>query len=77
MMDDILIENLSAEEHQALVCMYYAKLPSSDPRSKKMKDDFAVLESFFGKTFYTYRNYRDAYDYFSIPTEEKVGNAKV
>ncbi|WP_443682032.1 AAA family ATPase [Phascolarctobacterium succinatutens] len=29
-----------------------------------MKDDFAVLESFFGKTFYTYRNYRDAYDYF-------------
>lgn len=64
MMDDILIENLSAEEHQALVCMYYAKLPSSDPRSKKMKDDFAVLESFFGKTFYTYRNYRDAYDYF-------------
>lgn len=64
MMDDILIENLSAEEHQALVCMYYAKLPSSDSRSKKMKDDFAVLESFFGKTFYTYRNYRDAYDYF-------------
>ena len=64
MMDDILIENLSAEEHQALVCMYYAKLPSSDPRSKKMKDDFAVLESFFGKTFYTYRNYRDAYDHF-------------
>ena len=64
MMDDILIENLSAEEHQALVCMYYAKLPSSDPRSKKMKDDFAVLESFFGKTFYTYRNCRDAYDYF-------------
>lgn len=64
MMDDILIENLSAEEHQALVCMYYAKLPSSDPRSKKMKDDFAVLESFFGKTFYTYKNYRDAYDYF-------------
>lgn len=64
MMDDILIENLSAEEHQALVCMYYAKLHSSDPRSKKMKDDFAVLESFFGKTFYTYRNYRDAYDYF-------------
>lgn len=64
MMDDILIENLSAEEHQALVCMYYAKLPSSDPRSKKMKDDFAVLEYFFGKTFYTYRNYRDAYDYF-------------
>ena len=64
MMDDILIENLSAEEHQALVCMYYAKLPSSDIRSKKMKDDFAVLESFFGKTFYTYRNYRDAYDYF-------------
>lgn len=64
MMDDIFIENLSAEEHQALVCMYYAKLPSSDPRSKKMKDDFAVLESFFGKTFYTYRNYRDAYDYF-------------
>lgn len=64
MMDDILIENLSAEEHQALVCMYYAKLPSSDPRSQKMKDDFAVLESFFGKTFYTYRNYRDAYDYF-------------
>ena len=63
-MDDILIENLSAEEHQALVCMYFAKLPSSDPRSKKMKDDFAVLESFFGKTFYTYRNYRDAYDYF-------------
>ncbi|WP_337477833.1 AAA family ATPase [Phascolarctobacterium succinatutens] len=64
MMDDILIENLSAEEHQALVCMYYAKLPSSDSRSQKMKDDFAVLESFFGKTFYTYRNYRDAYDYF-------------
>lgn len=64
MMDDIFIENLSAEEHQALVCMYYAKLPSSDPRSKKMKDDFAVLESFFDKTFYTYRNYRDAYDYF-------------
>lgn len=64
MMDDIIIENLSAEEQQALVCMYYAKLPSSDPRSKKMKDDFAVLESFFGKTFYTYRNYRDAYDYF-------------
>lgn len=55
MMDDIIIENLSAEEHQALVCMYYAKLPSSDPRSKKMKDDFAILESFFGKKSNTYK----------------------
>ena len=72
MMDDILIENLSAEEHQALVCMYYAKLPSSDPRSKKMKDDFAVLESF------THIEITEMLmTIFSIPTEEKVGNAKV
>lgn len=71
MMDDILIENLSAEEHQALVCMYYAKLPSSDPRSKKMKDDFAILESFFGKKSNTYKNRKDEYDSFFDFNERK------
>lgn len=71
MMDDIIIENLSAEEHQALVCMYYAKLPSSDPRSKKMKDDFAILESFFGKKSNTYKNRKDEYDSFFDFNERK------
>lgn len=71
MMDDILIENLSAEEHQALVCMYYAKLPSSDPRYKQKKDDFAILESFFGKKSNTYKNRKDEYDSFFDFNERK------
>lgn len=70
-MDDILIETLSAEEQQALVCMYFAKLPSSDPRYKKMKDCFSVLELTFEKKYNTYRHRKDEYDYFFGTNERK------
>lgn len=70
-MDDILIKTLSAEEQQALVCMYFAKLPSSDPRYKKMKEYFSVLELTFEKKYNTYRHRKDEYDYFFGTNERK------
>lgn len=63
-MENINIEKLTPEEHQALVCMFFAKLPSSDIRYKKRIDCYKVLSSRFNKNVNTYKNSKDTYDYY-------------
>ena len=61
-MFDIDISQLNQEQHQALVCMYFAKLPNDDPRYKKRTEYFNVLAARFNRKAATYKNYKDTYD---------------
>lgn len=71
-MFDIDISQLNQEQHQALVCMYFAKLPNDDPRYKKRTEYFNVLAARFNRKAATYKNYKDTYDAF-FDTNKRQG----
>ena len=58
------IDILDDSEKQALVCMYYAMLPKTDPRYKQRMHDWEVLEKRFGTNKSTYKYARDAFDFY-------------
>jgi len=84
MTDYIDITKLSEEQHQALVCMYFSRLPKTDARYKKRMEYWEVLSRRFGSKPLTYRNYKDSYDqyfdgngrvgYNTEPIEKKYPN---
>lgn len=63
-MKRIDINELNLNEQQALVCMFFAKLTSKDPRYEKRKEYFRILSRNFGKKENTYKNSKDTYDYY-------------
>lgn len=84
MTDYIDISTLNEEQHQALVCMYFSRLPKTDVRYKKRMEYWEVLSRRFGPKPLTYRNYKDSYDqyfdgngrvgYNTEPIEKKYPN---
>ena len=61
-MDKIDINLLSDEERQALVCMFCAMLPKTDPRYKKRVEWWKILSSRYNRKAGTYKNDKDAFD---------------
>ena len=45
-----------------LVCMYYAQLHSNDPRYKSHATNLELVAGFYGKSYNTLKNRKDAYD---------------
>ena len=84
MAEHIDISTLNEEQHQALVCMYFSRLPKTDVRYKKRMEYWEVLSRRFGPKPLTYRNYKDSYDqyfdgngrvgYNTEPIEKKYPN---
>ena len=64
MNEKIDITNLTPEHHQALVCMYYAKMPSTDSRYKGQKECFNLFQKRFNRKYNAYKNIKDTFDYF-------------
>lgn len=64
MEQEININQLNDEQKQALVCMYYSMLPKTDARYKQRIADWTVLEKRFGKKKNTYKNAKDAFDFY-------------
>lgn len=62
MEEKIDILKLNPEQQQALVCMFFAMLPNTDPRYKKRKNYWEILQKRFNKKINTYKNSKDAFD---------------
>lgn len=56
------IISMTAEEKQALVCLFYARLPKHDPRYSMRTKDWEVLEKRYNRKLATYKNDKDAMD---------------
>ena len=68
----ININMLTPEEHQALACMFYAKLPKTDYRYKTRTECFRLFQKKFNKKINTYKNAKDTYDAY-FDTNNRVG----
>lgn len=64
MNSSIDILKLNPNHQQALVCMFFAKMPSTDARYKKRNEYWGILQKRFNKKISTYKNSKDAYDYY-------------
>ena len=56
------INLLSDEEKQAVVCLFFARLPKTDPRYSKRTEYWGVLEKRYNKKWSSYKNDKDAFD---------------
>lgn len=62
MEEKIDIFSLNHIQQQALVCMFFAMLPGSDPRYKKRMQYWEILGKRFNKNKETYKYAKDTYD---------------
>ena len=62
MANKIDIYKLTPDQHQALVCMFFAMLPKTDNRYKKRNMYWEVLQKRFNKKVSTYKLAKDALD---------------
>ena len=58
----INIELLDDVQKQGLLCLFYSRLPNTDPRYKHRFNDWNVLEKRFNRKVNTYKNDKDAFD---------------
>lgn len=73
MAEKIDILKLTPDQHQALVCMFFAMLPKTDERYKMRNVYWGVLSKRFNKKINTYKNHKDSFEpYFE--TNERVGH---
>lgn len=71
MEEGINVLSLNDEQRQALVCMFFAMLPGSDPRYKKRTNYWKILGKRFNKEINTYKYAKDTYDrYFANNNRE-------
>lgn len=56
------ISILNDEERQALVCLFFARLPKQDPRYSKRTEYWSILEKRYNKKWSSYKNDKDAFD---------------
>ncbi len=66
------IKKLSPAHHQALVCMFFAKLPKTDPRYKRRTEYFTLFEKKFNKKISTYKHAKDTFDAY-FDTNDRIG----
>lgn len=72
MTDTIDILKLDSEQHQALVCMFFAMIPNTDKRYKKRKYYWEVLQKRFNKKINTYKHAKDTFDFY-FPNNNRIG----
>ncbi|MFR1871989.1 MAG: hypothetical protein ACLSXO_05615, partial [Coprococcus sp.] len=72
MSDSIDIMSLNQDQHQALVCMFFAMLPKTDKRYKKRIEYWEVLQKRFNKKVSTYRFVKDTFDLY-FPANNRAG----
>lgn len=72
MEQEVNVNALDDSQKQALVCMYYAMLPKTDARYKQRVQDWSVLEKRFGIKKSTYKNAKDAFDFY-FPNNGRKG----
>lgn len=72
MSEAIDIMKLNPEQHQALVCMFFAMLPKTDSRYKKRKEYWKILQARFNKKINTYKNAKDTFDFY-FPNNNRSG----
>ena len=66
------VKKMDSKHHQALACMFYAKLPKEDKRYKERWDCFELFHRRFNKKTATYRYSKDTYDAY-FDTNNRVG----
>lgn len=64
MAEQIIVSNLNDNEKQAMVCLFFARLPKEDPRYKLRNDYWDVLSKRFNKKWSTYKQDKDALDFY-------------
>lgn len=64
MSEQIVLENLNDQEKQALVVMFFARLPKEDPRYKLRNEYWEVLSKRFNRKWTTYKQDKDALDFY-------------
>lgn len=62
MTEKIDILKLTPDQHQALVCMFFAMLPKTDERYKMRNEYWEILSNRFNKKINTYKNHKDSFD---------------
>lgn len=72
MSEGIDIKSLTPEHHQALACMFYARLPKTDARYKERTACFELFQRKFNKKVNTYRHSKDTYDAY-FDTNNRIG----
>lgn len=72
MSDSIDIMKLNPEQHQALVCMFFAMLPKTDKRYGKRKEYWGILQARFNKKINTYKHAKDTFDFY-FPNNNRAG----
>jgi hypothetical protein len=72
-MDKIDITILTDKEKQALVCMFLATLPKSDPRYTQRTAWWSILGGRYNRKVNTYKNDKDAFDPY-FPNNGRVGH---
>ncbi len=66
------VKSMTPEYHQALACLFYARLPKEDPRYKGRTECFELFQKRFNKKINTYRHSKDTYDAY-FDTNNRVG----
>lgn len=64
MSEQIILSSLNDAEKQALVCLFFARLPKEDPRYKLRTDYWNVLSKRFNRKWSTYKQDKDALDFY-------------
>lgn len=64
MSEQIVLENLNDQEKQALVVMFFARLPKEDPRYKLRNEYWEVLSKRFNRKWTTYKQDKDTLDFY-------------
>jgi len=72
MTEKIDIMKLTPDQHQALVCMFFAMLPKTDSRYKKRNAYWEVLQRRFNKKVSTYKFAKDTFDRY-FPGNNRAG----
>lgn len=69
-MEKIDINKLTPDQHQALVCMFFAMIPKTDTRYRKRNAYWEILQKRFNKKVTTYKHAKDAFDFY-FPNPDK------
>lgn len=72
MIERIDLDLLDDIQKQGLVCLFYSRLPKTDPRYKNRFKDWEVLEKRFNRKVNTYKNDKDAFDRY-FDSNNRVG----
>ncbi len=71
-MEKIDINKLTPDQHQALVCMFFAMIPKTDTRYRKRNAYWEILQKRFNKKVTTYKHAKDAFDFY-FPNNNRIG----